>query len=126
MKDELQNKLVEVLDGVQRAAGAAGDFAIEQLPDIAQSYVAYGRAVSVFEVVACIGAILATIFVLRATDKNVKAGEWDAVVWIPAGFVFIPVVLVSVAGLFTSVSNAMLVWFAPKVWLLKQLAALVK
>ena len=47
MKEELNGKLVEILTSIQTAAGKASDFALEQLPDIAQSYVMYGRAVSV-------------------------------------------------------------------------------
>lgn len=50
MKEELNTKLVEILTSIQTAAGKASDFALDQLPDIAQSYVLYGRAVSVVAV----------------------------------------------------------------------------
>lgn len=40
MKEELQGKLVEILASIQSGVGQAKDFALVQLPDIAQSYVA--------------------------------------------------------------------------------------
>lgn len=59
MKQELQDKLVEILDAMQKstgraidagaeAAGKVGDFAFEQLPDIVQTYVAFERAWTTF------------------------------------------------------------------------------
>src|SRR5215212_5947911 len=43
MKPELQDKLVEIITSIQSAAGAAKDFTVAQLPDVAQSYIIYGR-----------------------------------------------------------------------------------
>lgn len=43
MKDALQLKMVEILTAIQSAVGKSADFALEQLPDIAQQYVLYGR-----------------------------------------------------------------------------------
>lgn len=38
----LQDKLVEIITQLQSAVKTGADFAIEQLPDIAQQYVVYG------------------------------------------------------------------------------------
>ena len=121
MKEELQGKLVEILTSIQTAAGKASDFAMEQLPDIAQSYVAYGRFWSLFMVIACTAACVTFIVVGVRVGK--KLDKWDAgVQWIPIG----PVAFLSGVGALVSIKSAALVWFAPKVWLLKELASLVK
>lgn len=122
MKDELQGKLVEILTSIQGAAGRAGDFAMEQLPDIAQSYVAYGRVYYTLAVLGFALAALATVrwVMLPATRSNddfVQVG-----VTMVGGFA----ALVA-AGLAIGHTSAMLmVWFAPKVWLLKELAGLLR
>lgn len=43
MNGQLQAKMVEILTTIQRGTETAGTFAMEQLPDIAQQYVLYGR-----------------------------------------------------------------------------------
>jgi len=43
MNEQLQLKLVEILSSIQSATKTAGDFAMEQLPDIALQYVMYAR-----------------------------------------------------------------------------------
>ena len=45
MKEELQGKLVDILTSIQTAAGKASDFAMDELPGIAQEYVAFGRPI---------------------------------------------------------------------------------
>jgi hypothetical protein len=47
MKEELQGKLVEILTQIQSTVGQAKDFTLQQLPDIAQSYIYYGVVSSV-------------------------------------------------------------------------------
>ena len=128
MKQELQGKLVEILTSIQTAAGKASDFAIEQLPDIAQSYVAYGRASSV------IGALLGLIFIGAAVwvaRQIVKANKAAKPYEEPIGLnVFaaaaVAVGLSGVTLLAASLQSALLVWLAPKVWLLKEIAGMLK
>lgn len=129
MKDELQAKLVEILTSIQAATGRAADFALEQLPDIAQSYVAYGRAW--WTLLAALGIALtatsATV-ALRLGWRNTRAvyshGVWTdgrcAAAFFGTGATAAGAVLTLVA-----LHQAALVWFAPKVWLLKELAGLV-
>ena len=128
MKDELQGKLVEILTSIQMAAGKASDFAMEQLPDIAQSYVAYGRAVSVASVLASL-LMLAAAFVggwlaWRSCQRDWREQSVEVEL---AGTLM--AILGGVGGsfaLYFSVNKALLVWFAPKVWLLKEIAGLLK
>ena len=119
MQEELQSKLVEILSSIQAATGKATDFAMEQLPDIAQSYVMYGRVSSLFWVVAASACVYAAV---KGRAKAAKAFDdleaWPMLVWVGAA-------IAAVVAL-VNAQEAFLVWFAPKVWLLKELAQLVK
>jgi hypothetical protein len=42
MNNELQNKLAEVLGGIADGVSQAKDFAVDQLPDVAQQYIMFG------------------------------------------------------------------------------------
>lgn len=130
MNEQLQGKLVEILTNIQEAARVSGDFAMAQLPDIAQSYVAYGRAVAVAKslVLFLFGLVLLgySFWAWRNPwnhyiwDKESKRSESNiAAICIPAAI-----------GSFLCVGSVLnfnyLVWFAPKVWLLKEIAGLLK
>lgn len=132
MKDELQLKLVEILTSIQTAAGKASDFALEQLPDIAQSYVAYGRAVStatsILFLLIAIGCFRIAWHAYKnpwnnskwSWDKNLKRSDSNILV---IGF---GMFLGSMSLIISTQTFGWLVWFAPKVWLLKELASLIK
>lgn len=132
MKDELQSKMVEILTSIQSAAGKASDFALEQLPDIAQQYVLYGRGVtvatSVFLLLLAIGFGALALWAYRnpwnISDWSVDKGKARSdsnlcVMGFGALFSFV-LLMVSFA------SFDWMVWLAPKVWLLKELASLIK
>ena len=129
MEKELQGKLVEVITGLQTAVGRASDFAMEQLPDIAQSYVMYGR---ITETVFLLLFLLLTglgIFLLykAVSSKDVNSwGDWAAWRIVISIFGGVTLVLGVIPGFFMQIPATTLVWFAPKVWLIKELAALVK
>lgn len=130
MNEELQGKLVEILASIQAGAKATGDFAMAQLPDIAQSYVAYGRAIETIHFLASLIVLLLSLWVAfkhgysnaSAVDRN---GYWY-------GNRVAATVFGTFVGLFAfliacwNAAPMLLVWFAPKVWLLKELASLVK
>lgn len=121
MKDDLQNKLVEILSAIQTTAGKAGDFALTQLPDVAQSYVTYGRAVSSLGV--AIGFLLWITSAICLRRSVLTDDEEFAKAW------FVSLVFTAIAGgMFIAINanSALLVWLAPKVWLLKEIANLLK
>lgn len=123
MNADLQGKLAEILTSIQQATGAARDFAIEQLPDVAQSYILYGRARSVAEVVALLILIIAAVLWFRWGWKH-RADSGDASF---AACMFGGFASVTCTGfLFIAANDALRVWIAPKVWLLQELAKLVK
>jgi hypothetical protein len=143
MKEELQTKLVEILGSIQTAAGKAGDFAMTQLPDIAQSYVVYGRAYYVLMVVLGIVMAASSAWLLLRGRNAYNEGEEEFKKVHPKGdyrilyrdnyTMGVPYFLLSgvvgafgLAILLGHISSALLVWFAPKVWLLKEIATLIK
>lgn len=124
MNEQLQVKLVEILSGIQSATKAAGDFAMEQLPDIAQQYVMYGRVSSLLFIALWLittGLLVYLNFIFFRWMK--KEDEWEAA---PLAVFSFGGALGSAILLVLSLQSAALVWFAPKVWLLKALASLIK
>ena len=123
MNDQLQGKLVEILTGIQSAVKASGDFAASQLPDIAQQYITYGRAANTVDAVLF---LLASAILARFAYKQLH-NEWDDSN--PEGQALI--VLSSAACVLMLIlflcrlRDVMLVWFAPKVWLIEKMASLV-
>jgi hypothetical protein len=130
MNEELQSKMVEILTSVQNATKSAGDFAMEQLPDIAQSYIVFGRVQTLIEAVLSIAFIVVGVFALRAVSLHLKKHKdiYDADLFVVIfggafGVVMVPIGIISGKSAITS---AALVWLAPKVWLLKELASFIK
>lgn len=128
MKDELNSKLVEILSSIQSAAGKASDFAVGQLPDIAQSYIMYGRAISIFWVVAGLLIIGLAIILWQSVPRLSESEKLDSFFLFFGGHKWVAV-FIATMGFITfcnAISATMLVWFAPKVWLLKEIASLLK
>lgn len=120
MNDQLQQKLVEILASIQSAAKATGDFALTQLPDIAQSHVLYGRAV--FTVGVMVGLICLIVAILSAMAAF-KAHKYEGDKFVLVAFISSSI---SLLFLVANTGSFFLVWLSPKVWLLKELAGLIK
>ena len=120
MKNELEPKLVEVIGQLQGAVMKASDFAIQQLPDVVQSYILYGRInnlyILMFELAILYGC-------WRLYKLPTKEGlEEEA---------YLKTVFSGTVGgttltltLFT-IQETVLVWAAPKIWLIKELGKLI-
>jgi Ca2+/Na+ antiporter len=143
MKEELQGKLVEILTSIQTATGKAADFAMEQLPDIAQSYVVFGRVYGLLLTSAGLALLCAAAYLVLLGVRAYRRGESEYRQKHPTneyrilyrdkfetGLVqFVAGLIASIFGLsvfLSSLGPTLLVWFAPKVWLLKEIAHLVK
>lgn len=130
MKEELQSKLIEILGSIQTAAGKAGDFALVQLPEIAQSYVIYGRAMSLVKIGFAVAALLVAFFIFRGIRKHCvgkdELMDCDPAVVVFGGFGMFALSAAGFLMLYQGIASAALVWFAPKVWLLKEIAGLIK
>jgi len=123
MNDELQSKLVEVLTGISEGVAQAKDFAIEQLPDVAQQYIMFGMVWETSLLV--IFAVLITL---------IAFGMWK--IWVSDNLEFEAGAGLIVFGAFSEIAllfafifqlkPVLLVWFAPKLYLLQGIAGLVK
>lgn len=128
MKQDLQDKLVDILTGIQGAVSKGSDFVLTQLPDVAQSYIAFGRAWSFVDLAFAIAILSIGLYALKRglQSKSIDSyGDWE----MPKIFSIIGGILTSGIGLVGtsySMKNLLLVWFAPKVWLLMEIADLVK
>jgi len=123
MKDELSNKLVEVIGVIQNGVGKASDFAVEQLPDIAQQYIVYGRVyeTTIF-VLFILAFIVLCVVVWVAIENEPKLGEAVIPLTLFPGFA----AMMCLVFAYFNIANLMMVWFAPKIYLIKGLAGLIK
>ena len=122
MKNELEPKLVEVIGQLQGAVMKASDFAIQQLPDVVQSYILYGRisnlVILMFDLVILYGC-------WRLYKLPTKGGMYEDDV------VAIKIIFSGAVGggtlmhTFFSIQETVLVWAAPKIWLIKELGKLI-
>lgn len=140
MKDELQGKMVEILTSIQAATGKVSDFAVEQMPDIAQQWVAYGRALTALTMALSIAALIGGLVVIwmgrRAVSASRKAWEekkdgapeskYHIYNGDPHWFTGGGLAFFGAFTAFMGMKPLMLVWMAPKVWLLEKIANVLK
>ena len=131
MEDELKKNAADLLallkDGLEKGAQVAG----EQLPDLAMQYVLWGRVMNTVTLVFLTVTAVTCIWVFyQSAVKN----RWE-VKDSYAGWGHTRAVACTLSGvmgmLFTALalantSSFLLVWFAPKVWLLKEIAQVLK
>jgi hypothetical protein len=123
MNDELQSKLVEVLAGISEGVAQAKDFAVEQLPDVAQQYIMFGMVweTSLLALYATFIALIAFgIWKMWPSDTN----NIDAMGFLTVfgGFSLVGLLIAFVI----QIKPVLLVWFAPKLYLLQGIAGLIK
>lgn len=125
MNDELQAKLVEIVTQIQAAVKAGADFAMEQLPDIAMQYIMYYRGLLTLKILLGIALVIVGAYVIRKGWKCLVASnstEFSPLLIIPMGAFW------SIGGTIIShnLDQFMMVWLAPKVFLITELYKLVK
>ncbi len=123
MQEELQGKLVEILTQIQGNVSQAKDFTLQQLPDIAQSYIYYGMVSSVVWFLIGLGLCCLSYVFYKKTKEPKKDWDDDKITeW----FVSTLSGFFGATTTFVALENFLLVWFAPKVWLLKEIASFLK
>ena len=123
MKNELEPKLVEVIGQLQGAVMKASDFAIQQLPDVVQSYILYGRINNLFILMFEIAILYGCwrLYKLPVKESYYGGGEAALLKTMFSG---------TVGGItlffaLFSIQETVLVWAAPKIWLIKELGKLI-
>lgn len=128
IKDQVANKVMEILTSIQTQVGQGVDFAKEQLPDIAQQFIKYGTISSlvetiIFFVFLCVSIISLFIAYKDSKKKYDQQREELQVLGFVAGSIGL---LVTTIGFFYNLFKFIFVYTAPKVWLLKEIVYLFK
>jgi hypothetical protein len=127
MKEELQSKLVEILSQMQEATAKASDFAVEQLPSVAQQYLTYGYTWAWVYFISIVLALCVCLFVTIKYGYLAKGTGFEERENITViTFVGSGMSLFTLLWVFIAVHSLILIHTAPKVWLLKEIARLVK
>ena len=124
MKNELEPKLVEVIGQLQGAVMKASDFAIQQLPDVVQSYILYGRVNNLFTLVFELALLYGCWRFYKLPVEEISYGDDEVAVIIKTMFSGTVGVATLILMPFT-VQETVLVWAAPKIWLIKELGKLI-
>jgi len=122
--------MVEVIASIHSGVSRASDFAIDQLPDVVQQYIAYGRVSSIFFTLIhmALMVIFASVFWWNMKHPKIEPG-YRNVRTDGQTFAMIMCVIgsfVSLAVFCIYLNGSMMVWIAPKVWVIHELAALVR
>lgn len=127
MQEQLLGQASSILQSVSDTVSKATDLAAAQLPDIAMQYVAYGRVSNTLTVLLAVAMIALTswIVVVVCFLNKYKMRETEGRMFIgflTTAFMGVPSVIVFCHN----ISEMIMVWMAPKVWLIKELVNLVK
>ena len=123
MNDQLQIQLANILASISTGIQATGSFVLEQLPDVAQQAVVYGRITNTIGLVVALILLVVTISHIRWARRLTynDYGRRDGPITLAVVGVFL-----TTTALYAAVPATVLVWFAPKLWLLQQFSQLVK
>ena len=116
-QSNLDTKLAALVDTIISATKAAGDFAMEQLPDLAMQMVMYGRALSTSLLIVSIALLWFCWWCGKESTKYDRE------------MLVVPCMCSSIAGVvlfLCSLHDFVLSWFAPKIYIIKEVASLLK
>lgn len=134
LQQELLSRADSIFASIGTAVGKATDFASVQIPDIAIQYVAYGRVYAtvlmVFALTTFIFGMWLAIGVAVMDYFKAGCGRYHGYIWADsrdaAMILGIPISIVGFLMILFNVSNFIMVWFAPKIWLITELVKLAK
>lgn len=127
--DALKQALVDIINGTVKSAGDAKDFVLAQLPDVVQQLVIfhtiwYAVAAVFLLIVGVTSGILFCKKVKKVHDAIEKAADdVCAAITVVGWFICTFGVLIACA---ISTYNFLMVYFAPKVWLIHYAVGLVQ
>jgi hypothetical protein len=138
IQNEVLKRADAILDSIGSAVSKASDLAMqggravaEQIPDVAFQYVAYGRVLATAYILLGIAFMTVGIWLARKYGfMNVQKAKNTGAGWADSRIASIVVGVIStLVGFIITLVNLksfVLVWFAPKVWLLLEIVELVK
>jgi hypothetical protein len=133
MSNELENAVAQFILKTTQAAEAAGKFAVEQLPDVAQQYVLYRGGWALLENAFILLSLIVLVAWVCKVYKELKELKEEEDISEGQGFLLFLGTAAILAwfgfGLFKIVANAkiaFLAFYAPKILLIQWAASLVK
>ena len=131
LQQQLLDRADSIMNSIATTVDKASTFAAEQVPDIALQYVAFGRAsLSAYMAIGVIVFCVAFWMCIRIGIMNSRGYPTDGYTWderrIGATLFGGGLGAVSVAVLLINLNNFIMVWVAPKIWLINEIARLVK
>lgn len=132
MQQELLNRADSIFETLKQGAIVAKDFAMEQLPDIAQQYILFNRVfLSFVELLPFISLLLIWLFYFlccKEHNRRINAGEPETgaeiLFNIGCGASCIAFIITFIAAC-VNFKDFLLVWFAPKIFLIQTITELV-
>ena len=116
MNDELKNKSVEILTQIQQAVQSGAEVAGQQIPEIARQYVVYGMVMNWAMALLFSVVIMLLYRKIRLMNSNGSTDSLPFMIFSALSFIPLCVYL----------ESALLVTLAPKVWLIREIADLIK
>jgi hypothetical protein len=131
LQQALLDRADTIMDSMARTVEKASSFAAEQVPDIALQYVAYGRAsLTAYVVLSLMLLGIAFYLGVRIALMNSRGYPEDSYSWDDrrqgAMMVSIPTAVLGVGVFLHNMNSFIMVWIAPKIWLMNEIALLVK
>ena len=121
----LEKAVAELLTKAISAAEAAGKFAVDQLPDIAQQFVLYVGIISSVWTVVGLLFFVSPLFLFHCFKKW-NRGEVDENVVVPTVFIGGVLSIVGMVCIMSNFGKMILAFFAPKILLIQFAAELLK
>ena len=132
MNDQLQSQLASILKSLVDTVSAAKDFALDQLPGVVSEFLLYARISETLDVLFSLSAAaVLMVIALKSYRKGVTVDNGRGFGNSAEKFYLITLFasVFSVVCFITAIVNfndMLMVWLAPKVYLIKHIAALVK
>jgi hypothetical protein len=132
MNTELQSKLLEIVTSMQDGFLKTKDFAMEQLPSVANEYILFNRMYMSFLMLSILGvAVTWGMFYKKTVIDSQKVKKSPYYDTRPDNFDTFKVVTMVLTVLLSfmfllNLREFFLVWFAPKIFLIESIAHMVK
>lgn len=131
LQQQLLDRADSIMDAIATTVSKASTFAAEQVPDIALQYVAFGRAtLTTYIVIAVVLFCIAFWLLVRVGIMNSRKYPINSYNWddrrIGATIAGIAMGSLAVITFLVNLNNFIMVWVAPKIWLINEIARLVK
>lgn len=133
--NDIQTKLLEqasgILSAISNAVAKGYDLATQEIPEIAIEYVTWGRATAtVTELILLLAFLTGMWLLIRVGCLNSRCikdsyGSWG---FARQAAIFVGALIAMCSGiqLLMATQNFLMVWVAPKVWLIREIIHLAK